>query len=88
MSQPKHLLQLKEEFSQNSNKKVFIFNPTTDDFVVEWSGVPYLIPSLEVKEFDFPLAQHIKKHLLEFAFNKSGGEISREELLKQIETNV
>jgi hypothetical protein len=88
MDQPKHLSQLKEQVLANSTKKVFIFNPTTENFTCQSAGTDVTINSFEAKEFDYFLAQHVKKHLLDFAFDKANGEKTREELLKEIEPNV
>lgn len=56
----------------NSKKMVRIYNPDTDDFTVEFHQKPYTIYALEMAEFPYEVAKHIKKHLADKILFKRG----------------
>jgi len=81
------------EYSQRTlaKQKVRIFNPDDKDFTVKWHGEPVTARALEIGEFEYHVAQHIKKHLATHLVNKKGIAIptdeDRQEVIKQIEVS-
>jgi len=55
------------------NRVVSIFNPDIDDFTVPYGRKNYTIRAMEIQQFKFFIADHIKKHLATHLMNKRGG---------------
>jgi len=76
---------------QDNKKMVFVFNPSNKDFKFKFDGKEYDVPSRDFKEFPLHIANHAKKHLVNYLINtRDIGIISpeqRAELLKEIEVN-
>ena len=63
--------------------KVRLYNPDTKDFSVKYGTKILFIPALEIKEFIYYEAKHIKKHLVDYLIHKkSGGYVTPEERQK------
>ena len=80
---------LKAEVERNSKKLVKFYNYDTVDFEVKYEGKTYKIHSMEVVEYPFKIANHIKKHLANHLLNKGGYEknhhLELEKIMKKIE---
>ena len=81
--------ELKHRSEINNSKTLKIYNPDTEDFTIKYHNEPYTINSLEIMEFSFPVANHIKKHLADHLLHKRGLKINPqtdlENILKEIE---
>jgi hypothetical protein len=84
---------------QQERKSSLIYNPERDDFTVYYdingdqNPVAFTIPAGEIKEFDEPIASHIKKHLVDHMLNKKGAingnvELAKEKYLSEIEVKI
>ena len=71
------------------DKMVRIYNPDTDDFTVNYESKPYTIRGLEIDEFPFHIANHIKKHLADHLLHLRGVKVNPTadlmEIYKEIE---
>jgi len=75
----------KENQSRALEKETLrIYNPDTEDFTVKFNGVSYTIPALEIAEFPYFVANHIKKHLADLLLAKRGTKTNPEDDLKEI----
>ena len=61
--------QIKEEYLENCDKKVRIFNPTPVDFEYKWQARDYKIGAMDLVELDYYHGQHAKKHLIDHIIN-------------------
>ncbi len=87
----KNVQTLLRESKKNKEKKIFLYNPDTEDFTTRFNGKPHTIRSLEIEPFSYDVANHIKKHLANHLYNKRGRKDglnptdSLEEIKKEIE---
>lgn len=65
------VLDLIKESQQLEKTKQRLFNPGTEDFVVVFQTKPYTLHAQEIEEFDYYVAEHIKKHLANYLMGKS-----------------
>ena len=72
------------------DKKLKIYNPDTEDFTRKWHGQPYTIRALEIEEFPFHIANHLKKHLANHLLHKRGVPANRniQEALAKIKKEI
>ena len=70
------------------NKTVRIYNPDTEDFTVNYEQKPYTINALEMQEFPYFIAQHIKKHLADKLLHKRGTKINPQDDLENIKREI
>ena len=75
--------ELRHQADINNSKTSKIYNPDTADFTVNYHGEPYTIHALEITEFPFPIANHIKKHLADHLLNKRGVKVNPQDDLKK-----
>jgi len=47
------------------DRKLGVFNPTTNDFTWKYDGKDYTVPKGEMKKFDVHIAEHLAKHLID-----------------------
>lgn len=60
---------------------MYVYNPDTEDFIVRYDGTEYVLKALEATEFeDDAVAEHAKKHLAQYLFNKRGAKFPALEL--------
>lgn len=88
----------KREAEEMAEKKVNIFNPSDEDFTVNYCGNTYTIHAQELEEYLYPVAQHIKRHLADHIFNQrgrdsvGGGQLgiqaTKDRIMKEIEVQI
>ncbi len=80
--------ELKRATDAKSLEVVNVFNPDTDDFVVQYDGLSYTLEAGKMKKFVYKLGQHVAKHLADKILNKrnlkTNQEPDRSKLLKRI----
>lgn len=64
-----HELQAEQDRLAKTRKR--LFNPDKDDFTVRFHGKPVTIHAKEIEEFDYFVAEHIKKHLAKHLMGKN-----------------
>jgi hypothetical protein len=69
-------------------EKIRIYNPDTEDFTVEYSGVPYTIRALEMESYPTHIANHIKKHLANKLLHDRGIKINPDADLEAIKKEI
>lgn len=78
-----NIAQLREQAYIDSQKKVRLFNPGKKDFTFNFNGAPHTIPAMEIKEFDFYVARHLKKHLAEKLLDEENVEYKTPHLIEE-----
>lgn len=80
--------ELKRANEARNSEVVDVFNPDTQDFVVEYDGLSHTLKAGKMKKFTYRLGHHVAKHLADKILNKrnlkTNQEPNRSELLKRI----
>lgn len=78
----KHLAEL------NKDKTLRIYNPSTDDFTVKYEGKEYSIGALDMQEYPYHIANHIKKHLADYILHERGIKTNPQDDLAEIKKEI
>jgi hypothetical protein len=84
--------ELRHRAKENEVKKVRLYNPDTEDFQVQFNDGNgpkiYEIHALEIEEFPFHVANHIKKHLANKLLNKRGIKVNPQADIEKIKQEI
>jgi len=76
------------EAKDNSEKKIRLYNPDTEDFSVKYGPKTYTLKSLDSDEFQYTIARHMKRHLINHLINRRGLGYINPDQRKEIENEV
>lgn len=83
------IAQLREENYLNSLKKIVLYNPENEDFTCTFQGKSYTAPAHQIKEFDYHVGKHIKKHLIDFIYqNRDMTKRTYDSVIQELEKEV
>ena len=86
------VVDLKREAKENAKKKIRLYNPDTEDFSVKYGPNTHTIKSLDSEEFQYTIAIHVKRHLVNHLINKRQlgiySPLERKEIEDEVEMKI
>lgn len=73
---------LVKKAEKEADTDIMFNNPLMTDFTVNFNNQPYTAPALRISTFKKPIADHIKKHLVNEILNQRNIKHTETEILK------